>query len=360
MKGGNTDKKWFFLVIGGTMAILAAIAAVMTYVDPLFHYHAPIKNLSYPLYQDQQRYINDGIVKHFEYDTIITGTSLTENFKTSECDEILGTVSIKIPYSGGLYKEVNDTLKCAFEANPDIQNVIRCLDYDKMIFDKDAERYEGYPVYLTNKNPFDDVQYVLNKFLLKNVWDVLRDTRAGKSATTFDEYSNWQKYYPADTFGREAVLATYYLGKKEETARILTEKEKLTVQENIRQNVTDLAKEHPETTFYLFFPPYSICYWDVLNQNGELVWRIEQEKYAIEEMLQCPNIKLFSFCTNDELVCNLDNYKDILHYGEWVNTQILEWMSKDEYLLTEDNYEDYLEEITEFYTNFDYSSLHQE
>lgn len=65
----------------GTLLTLAALAGITIYVDPLFHYHAPLGSLQYPLYDE--RYMNDGIVRHFDYDAIITGSSMTENFKTS-------------------------------------------------------------------------------------------------------------------------------------------------------------------------------------------------------------------------------------------------------------------------------------
>ena len=69
MKGKN----WSVLVIAGTLAILGFFAGITAYIDPLFHYHAPLEKYSYPL--NDERYQNDGIVKHFEYDAIITGSS---------------------------------------------------------------------------------------------------------------------------------------------------------------------------------------------------------------------------------------------------------------------------------------------
>lgn len=140
---------------------------------------------------------------------------------------------------------------------------------------------------------------------------------------------------------------------------MLSEEEHVMVVENIQQNITDLADDHPETMFYLFFPPYSICYWDALKNNGQVDWRIDAEQAAIEEIVKHPNIKLFSFCNNFELVCNLNNYKDQAHYGEWVNSWILEWMSDDQYLLTEHNYQEYIREIREFYNSYDYSLLRE-
>ena len=74
-------------------------------------------------------------------------------------------------------------------------------------------------------------------------------------------------------------------------------------------------------------------------------------------LVQVPNIRFYAFDNNFDLVCNLDNYRDPGHYGEWVNSWILEQFQSDEYLLTQDNYRDYLAEIRQFYTTFDYTSL---
>ena len=54
--------------------VLFILGVVITVVliDPFFHYHKPLKKISYFIDNNQQRYMNDGIVKNFEYDSIIT------------------------------------------------------------------------------------------------------------------------------------------------------------------------------------------------------------------------------------------------------------------------------------------------
>ena len=65
----------------------SCIISVVVYVDPFMHYHKPIiSKFFYSL--DNQRSQNDGIIKYFDYDAIITGTSMIENFKTSEFDKL--------------------------------------------------------------------------------------------------------------------------------------------------------------------------------------------------------------------------------------------------------------------------------
>ena len=89
----------FFLV---AMIIIGGFVYV---IDPYFHYHKPF--FSY-FKLDNQRYQNDGIAKNFDYDAIITGTSMTENFKTSEFDELFNVKSVKMSFSGGSFKEINE------------------------------------------------------------------------------------------------------------------------------------------------------------------------------------------------------------------------------------------------------------
>ena len=74
-------------------------------------------------------------------------------------------------------------------------------------------------------------------------------------------------------------------------------------------------------------------------------------------MLKCDNIELYSFCNNFELVCDLNNYKDAGHYSEKINSQILVWMKNGDYKLTEENCENYLKEIYDFYSAYDYESI---
>ena len=68
---------------------LGLVASKTIHVDPFFHFHKPyISEYFYPL--NNQRSQNNGIVKHFDYTGLITGTSMTENFKTSEAESLWG------------------------------------------------------------------------------------------------------------------------------------------------------------------------------------------------------------------------------------------------------------------------------
>ncbi|MBP9997261.1 MAG: hypothetical protein KBT19_08380 [Lachnospiraceae bacterium] len=342
------------------ISLLAIVAYNVIYVDPYMHYHYPHTD-KYFYTLTNERSMNDGIMRHFDYDTVVTGTSMTENFKTSEVDEIFGGKSVKVPFSGGTYKEIDSILRTGYKSGKEIRTVIRCLDYNRLVDDKDAMRYDlgRYPAYLYNNTIIDDEEYLFNRELLFGTVHSMKSSHSQSKfqpgITSFDKYANWMK---GQKFGRDAVYENEEIAQNvnvRQSSNTADELEKVSA--NVEQNVVELAKEHPETTFYLFFSPYSIAYWQDSLGKGVFNKHIEAEKCAIEQMLECENIYLFSFDTNLELTANLDNYKDSRHYGEWVNTWMLEEMKNERYRLTKENYLTYLKDKEEKYVQYDYTSM---
>lgn len=340
------------------LALLGAAAFITGRVDPFFHYHAPdTETYFYTL--NNQRSQNDGILRRFPYEGIITGTSMTENFKTSEAQELFGVPFVKIPFSGGSFKEVEENLTAAAARNPDLTIVIRGLDMAKFFDDKDQMRTDlgAFPTYLYDGDPFNDVEYLFNRdVLFSRIYPMIkarRDPEFTPGITSFDDYSNWMRKYP---FGPKTVLSG---GLKTGTADPvpLTGAEADRIRANIRQNVTALAEKHPEITFYYFFPPYSAAWWQAQLAAGKLDRQIEAERIVIEELLACGSIRLFSFNCLFDITTELNHYKDTTHYGEWVNSLMLRYMAEDKCRLTADNYGEYLERERQFYSSFDYTLL---
>jgi len=87
------------------------------------------------------------------------------------------------------------------------------------------------------------------------------------------------------------------------------------VVENVRQNISSLTDAYPDVTFYYFFTPYSILWWQRRVEGGDIYRQIEAEQLVIEEILKCPNIKLYSFNNNFDITTDLNNYRDRLHYA---------------------------------------------
>lgn len=347
------SKKWSLaclLLAGSALVLIALMTAV---VDPLFHFHGPIKGLSYVLYDE--RYQNDGIIRHFDYDAVITGTSMAENFKTSQFDELFGTKAVKTPYAGATFRELRENLERAFETHPDIKYVLFSLDQYCLVQDRNALTYEDYPTWLYDDELLNDINYLLNMYvLLDRLERTVTYTFRGYGVTSFDEYINWMNDF---TFGKEAVLARY--DRPEPAAGVLSfgAEDRAMLKENLAYNILSLTRAHPDTEFYLFFPPYSVVWWDQQQRLGTLDRQIDMQQAAADMLLKEDNIRLFGFCDAFDVTGDLSLYYDTTHYDEDINSWMLKCMRGGVHQLKKDNLADYIARIQEYYGSYDYDSI---
>ena len=232
--------------------------------------------MKYRIYNE--RYINVGILENFEYDAIITGTSMNQNFKTSQLDALWGTNAVKVPFSGAGFKEIRENLEKAFESDNEIKYVFWGIDYNGLLREADYEAYKEYPEYLYDNNILNDASYVWNKeilvsALLTNVFMTLQ----GEETTTFDEYASWDVGRGWDFIKLSYCRRQDILPMKNG----LTAEEQEMIEENIKTNIIALAEAHPETTFVLFYTPYSALYWDELYREGMLEKQLFIKNYPV-------------------------------------------------------------------------------
>lgn len=352
----KNEKKWGAAALILTLTALLLLGGFTALVDPVFHYHKPLEALSYYLFD--QRYQNDGIVKQFDYNAIITGTSMTENFRASELDALYDVQTVKVPYSGTSMREIRDNLYRAFRSNDEIRMVVIGLDGTNLMDDKDVLRSDvPLPTYLYDENPFNDVSYLLNKdILLKYTMRMLQQTYYGLGTTDFDWYSFCEHVYE---HGPQAVARSYtHKPAAAEISRMDVQTEER-IRQNIRQNVVQLAKDQPDTVFYCYFTPYSAVYWDVMLGRGDLQKQIAAYRIATEELLECENIRLYSFFDQYQWTEDLEEYRDYFHHSSYVNSQILLQFAQEDCLLTEKNYQAHWQQVQSRYENFDFVSYYQ-
>ena len=348
-------KKWFKNCIITLTVLLMLILAVVMFVDPYFHYHKPFSFLSYRM--SEERYINDGITRYFEYDAVIIGTSMAQNFKPSEMDAIFGTKSVKVPFSGAGYQELSENLSRALQRNEELETVLWAVDYNGLLREYDWQKYDDYPDYLYDNNPFNDTAYVFNKSILYHgVLSNVAMSFLGESSTTMDEYSSWRY----ETGLRHIMQSYDRANVRPAKNQDFGEAEQRVVTETIQKNIVDLVNKYPDTEFILFYTPYSICYWDALDLMGTMFRQTEAEKIATEMLLECPNIKLYNFFDQYDVICDTNYYNDDGHYSSEVNSKILGWVREGTGKVTKENYLQKLEEERNFYGNYDYESIYRE
>lgn len=356
----NMSYRCFNIIFVTTFVILISmIASIVIIIDPAFHFHAPLDGISYLL--NKERYQNNGIVKHFDYDAVITGTSMVENTKSSEVDELFGVESVKVCFMGASYREISDNIYTALNNNPDIKLVIRAVDPSGLIADpnthisNESESGYDYPTYLYDNNPFNDIEYVLNLRMLGYAVSDIMMTLSGQETTSFDEYSNWNS---TCEFSKSEVLLSYTRPEKSEM-KPFSEEDKRLVYDNIENNIIKQAKMFPDVEFYIWIPPYSICYYDIENQKGNLNRLLSAIEYEFSLLTDVPNIKLYSFIDRYDITTDLTLYKDYAHYSEDVNSTIINAMKNGQGMIDKDNYRDYMKKVNAFYKNYDYESIYK-
>ena len=356
-----SSKKSFLIFIALSAVLLAVAAGIVIYIDPFFHYHLPhTDRFFYTL--DNERSQNNGLLKHFDYDAVITGNSMAENFKATEVNEIFGVNAMKATYMGGTFYEINSALELALETHPDVKVVIRALDMARFFEEAEILREDlgDYPDYLYNDNPFDDVKYFWNKDVLGRCYAMIRASVKGepRGMTPLDLHGYWMPGFVGQ-FGKNTLLAGHAPFEAPVHMRDLFDDERERIERNVERNVIALCREYPDTVFYYFITPYSAVWYGDQRTMGTLNVYINGEAQAIRQILENgpDNLKLFSYNMFTDITTNLDNYKDAAHYGEWINSQILHYMHDGAGLLTKDNYEEYIRQELEFYNTFDYNSL---
>lgn len=355
----NKKVKLMFICFLAIVIVPAIVIGLLNAsVDPYFHYRAP-KTDTYFYRIDNERNQNHGILKNFDYDAIITGTSMTQNFKSSQLDKLFDTHSIKVPLSGGRFSEINEQVCLALINSPDLKMVVRGLDMNMLTLDKDstASDPETYPQYLYDDEPLNDIKYLLSREAFFDYTLPMIIERGAKDfkpgITSFDDYQSWGNKFKT---GFDVVCPNGITNPDTSKEVHLSDAARAKVIGNIQQNVTSLANGNPDVTFYYFFTPYSAVWWRDLVDDGTIYQQIEAEEIAIEEMLKCDNIKLFSFNTMSDITTNLDNYIEPKHYAANVNDLILSYMKDEVGLITKSNYKAYLDAELDMYKNLDYKS----
>ena len=316
------------IIIG---AVLTACTVI--FFDPFFHYHRPVRPLKAVLTQAEYQVI--GTLRTFEYDALITGSSMAENYNNNDFNKAFDCTAIKAVKPAANTADILYFLEEAYKEK-EIKKIFYNLDISALTSSRKESFVEnGMPLYLYNKNPFDDIKYLFNKdILFKEIPYMV----ATSLLTDYDEGNsyNWAQYKDFSIMYYEPTPDRLPMQTKEEYG------------EDVDRNISllaDMVKEHPETEFIFIVPPYSSLWWYEADMKGEL----EADFYALEEafskLLSLENAELHYFQHIEDIVSNLDLYMDLLHFHPQVKQFILEALQTGEYQVTEENKDYILEEM---------------
>ena len=345
-------KRWLAGFLGIFLAGLTGCMALVIWVDPFFQYHKPLA--WFPYLVDNQVNQNPGLAKHMDYDGILIGSSMTASFNTDWFEELMGMKTQKLSYNGSYPKDLSNIMQLVFDAKGDQVKAVY-MAVDQSTFSADPEETK-FPVtdYLYDDNVFNDVPYLLNKDVLLDY--ILRPLADRKDASDWAElYKPWW----TDEYYNKANVLMYYEAaeEKQEEEALAVDYFKDAVEENLQKNILPYIEDHPETEFYIFYPPYSILFWNDVTREKELEAVIGRLEYMTERLLNYENVHVFNFLGKEDIICNLNNYADYMHYHKNVCRYITECFATGENELHPENYGQAFDEIRTLAMSYNYPAI---
>lgn len=306
------------------LCLLLVVALAVMAIDPFYHYHKPWFGLKAVLNEKEYQCI--GSIKNFDYDALIVGSSVSENFNNTWFDNKFGCKSIKAIRSYGATADLCYFVDEAFE-NHELKYVFYNLDPASLKSGQELTFEEtGCPMYLYDDNPFNDVQYLFNKdVLFERIPYMLAHSLSGD----YDEGTsyNWGQW---KEFNLD-MCTGLYLRHANITAMNDIHKYDSELNGNI-ERIGNMVSAHPDTTFYIYMPPYSMLWWDNTYREGDTEFYLYAMEKTINELSSYENVEFYYFMNDREIITNLDsNYMDTLHFSPAINSYICESLSEDAY-----------------------------
>ena len=336
------------------MVMLVVVCILVVTVDPFFHYHSPIK--WFPYVVDNQLSQNPGMAKNMTYDSCIIGSSMTVNFHTDDFKQIMGMNTIKLSYSGALPHDDYNILRLVYDAG---SHARRKGNVKAVFLGVDAMTYTAgtsdtkypFPEYLYDKNPFNDISYLLNKDVLLEY--ILRPLINRDPTDLSQVYASW---WTPDYYNIQWVMHNYEPSEK--VSEEMPSDELIPgTQDNLEKNILPFIKAHPETEFYMFFPPYSILYWNDVQNENHFEATMNQYEYIADTLLQYDNVKVFYFQKLEDIVTNLNNYADYTHYKPEINKYMVECFENGTCEVKKGEMPQQLQKMREIVEKFDFDGL---
>lgn len=346
-------KKFCIGFLSVTLALLIGVGGFVYAIDPFNVFRAD-RDMTKIVYQIPYMQ-NIGISKYTEYDTLITGTSMTQNFRANWFDEKFDCKAIRLSFDGGIVSDFEALLKTAVENNKQLKTVYFGLDNYLITADsKLNDIEERVPEYQISKNPFSKVKYLYNKDVIFNYIPTYFAYK-NYEGYNFYEMHAWDNNNPV--YSKSKVLKEYDFPEKESL------KEKNCFEKNCRDFIDaigTIVKDNSEIKFVFFAPPYSILYWHNLMQQGTLDATFYALDYVYGTLLKYENVQIFYFQNSFDRIVNLDNYKDSNHYCTDYNRFMLDSFVSGEFEVTAETYKKEFSEMRNFVLRYDFDTLFKE
>jgi len=316
----RASRGWFATVLAATIVCLVAVAAFVVWIDPFQQYHLASR-FAPRFYFLHHRYINPGLAKNQAYDTVVSGSSITENTRNDFVARTCGGSAVNLSMPAMSASEQRLMLETAL-ANRPLKRIIMVLDFNEFAggIDERQDVAGPLPRYLYDRNPFNDLPYLLSWDVLVKAWRIVaRDT---SEKFTSDPNAAWF-WGNVVHFGREQVLRG--LDMKNLNARYQQPQRTLEgMRASFEHNLLPFLRNHPETEFDLVWPPYSILVWVDFAQRDQMGVTLDFKRYVFDATRAFSNVRVVDLQGEAAITHDLDRYDDIYHFDPAVNELLVD------------------------------------
>jgi hypothetical protein len=303
-----------------TLALLGAVALLNYRVDPFQHFRlAPATEARFP--RALQRYINPGLARNAQYDYVITGSSLMENYDLAEVAQLCDAKPVNLATSAMSAFEQRKVIEVALRHRAP-RRVVMTLDFNSFAPPIDAslpEISEPLPLYLYDDNPWNDFPYLLGGTVAMRSLSILAGVPVGRYSTDPNRAWAWDHEV---VFSR--TRAVYDIDPADINLRFRQGLRNLDhMKASFEANIVPSILANPETKFTLVFPPYSIVVWADFAQRNQLDISLAFKSHVLGRLIAFQNVQILDFQWDAAITHNLDLYTDIYHFSPAINRQIL-------------------------------------
>jgi hypothetical protein len=347
--GRDHERLYLPTLLGGALLCALLVGGANYAVDPLQIY----RRAAYPaVFSENQRHQNAGLIRSYDYTTIIVGNSHVENFSPAFIERVTGEPTIKLAIEGSQASEQAAMVEKAIETGH-VQRVIWGLDH--LAFrDSTLSPWGGarLPRYLYEPSLATVGRYLLSLDTLELSANALLG-RGHRSLETLNRWGESAQYGPPSVARSWRRIRRNVAREKARPGNDFSPTITMT-RRKIDRLLVPLVRANPDVRFDLYFSPFSVIAYSVdqLVSDHEFEERLAFKRSVVEAVGSSPNVRVFDFQAVRGITHELDRYKDVHHFDPAVNDWIIRSMERDEHRVTPANIDDALRRHAEQVRSF--------
>jgi hypothetical protein len=330
---------WF---LAASLTVLLAAVALTYVVDPLQLFRP--SRLVPPAYSEDTRMQNAGLLRTQSFDTAFMGTSMAIHFRQSDIDRVLGVRSLKLAMTGSNSRQQGFVIEQAIDRGA--RRVIWEMDDFIFVDAADIEQDPFLSVDLYRRTPRGIAAYLFSTAMAKeSLFALLRGLPPlreplARAAPYLPVKFALSRVDDIHALPRDVDVARAYNAAKTRAAfayitapsrsRFLGEGYASDAMlHHFEQDAVALIVRHPEVTFDVYFPPYSILQFVAMRDASPATLTIVTDLTAriAQALTRLPNVRLHDFRAIKAVTHDLDNYSDVIHHSPVVDAMVLNWLA---------------------------------